>query len=212
MSFDAYSRDLDRQKYKPLTNKELKGLWAAFLFSSDKKAWDRMWEHGLRLVLKIVNHMTEKNILRHIEREDAIQEGNLAIGSALLSWDPKKGPYSTWIWIKVRGAILDADRQEGVCGLTGGAVGDFLFEEYLDSAHAEEVTAEPPISLEEHIAKLPTNLRTYAYQVYILGLRPADIARADGVSRQRVDQVLSLARNRLKDCLDVSRLETIIEE
>lgn len=218
MTFEAYSKELDTAKFERLSNSDLIELRSRVLADGDKQAWHKLWEHGLRMCLKIVNHMDERGILQGIEREDAVQEGNLAIGPALLSWEPRRGPYATWIWIKIRGAILDAEHQERVYGFTGSSVGDvdlvpnsipagrgeLLLSDLYDGGTVEDLSEQSVLIRDvlSAMSRLSRRDRTYLYQVYIMGLPQADIARADGLSRQRVDQILSLALNRLRVILD----------
>jgi len=218
MSFEQYSKDLDNESYLKRSNAELKGLRHRAIFKHDAAAWDSLWGHGLRLVLKIVNHMVERDVLRNIDRDEAIAVGNAAIGDALLRWNPKAGAYATWVWIRVRGAILTADRQEALVGLVGSPTddvevvsntqvaggGEFLLTDLYEEGQVADPSFAGIVSqeLQDAIQTLGTRERSYLYQVYVLGIPASDLARADGVSRQRVDQILTLALNRLRGILD----------
>jgi RNA polymerase sigma factor (sigma-70 family) len=65
-----------------------------------------LWEDALRLVLTVEGRIRKRYGLE-AQDMDMVQEGNLAAGRAVDSWNPAKGAFSTWVIAHVRGAMLD---------------------------------------------------------------------------------------------------------
>jgi len=80
-------------------------------FKGDKKSIDLLWLHGTQFVHKIVRKLESVNLLT-IEKAEAEAVGYLAVGEALKTWKPSKSTFNTYIWIIVRGRILDSNRKE----------------------------------------------------------------------------------------------------
>lgn len=115
-SFEYYSADLDEQdNIQHRTRKELAKLHTRMV-DGDREAYDILWLHGTKLVLKIVNKLHNEGLL-WADFNDAVAAGNLAIGEALQRWEPRKSTYATWIWIRIRGAVLDGNYKEQASGM-----------------------------------------------------------------------------------------------
>lgn len=80
-------------------------------FKGDKKSNDLLWLHGTQFVHKIVRKLDSLGLLT-IEKAEAEAVGYLAVGEALKTWKPSKSTFNTYIWIIVRGRILDSNRKE----------------------------------------------------------------------------------------------------
>jgi RNA polymerase sigma factor (sigma-70 family) len=196
--YSIYSLELDRKPYEALSNAALAGLLGEAINGS-QEAWQRLWGHGLRMVLKIVNHMEEKGLLKNIDREEAIAEGNLAIGEALLSWLPKKGKYSTWIWLGIRAAIVRADRADFNLDLYADVdelLGD---DDALDGVYFHGQSVRKLRRAFRHLS----NLHKQVVTMYFWGdYTQAEIGEVLGVTRQRVNQLLSVALTELYDIMN----------
>jgi len=187
--FVYYSLELDRKPFEPLSNSALVTLLGEALEGS-QASWQRLWEHGLRMVLRMVNHMEEKRVLRTLDKDEAIAVGNAAIGEALLSWIPKKGTYSTWVWVTVRQSILNADRELETEELTGDEEDGFYREEIDNILYSR---------IKDEIAKLPEQVRSFVALHYMNGWTQQEIAQVHGVTRQRVNQLISQGIDALRE-------------
>lgn len=196
---NQYSVELDRKPYERLSGVALTTLLGEAL-DGDQRAWHRLWEHGLRMVLKIVNKLEEKELL-NIPREEAIAVGNLAIGEALTTWIPKKGSYATWVWVNIRQEILKHNQEFFPDSLTGEEGEDLLEQMDIEEVfeNPEEYTQEN--MLLEDVLDLPREIREVIYLHVWTGLSQSDIAELKGVSRQRINslykQGVSLLSNSL---------------
>jgi len=209
-SFDFYSEDLDRVQIGKLTRKELATLHKHAL-NGNQEAWDDLWLYGTKLVLKICFTLNKQDLLK-TSFEDAVAEGNLAIGDALTRWNPKKSAFGTWIWIRVRGAILDGNRkvyateqvetstQVGVTNREG-------VEGFLDGMDTFGQTWDPEEDVQtgllwDAISQLPGREFSYINMYYFEDLDQAEIARLEGVSDRMVRKILERAEGRLKLMLE----------
>lgn len=198
MSFEQYSVDLSRKPYKQRSNGELTTLLGEALDGS-QTAWQELWEHGLRMVLKIVNKLEEKELL-FIPKEEAIGVGNLAIGQALATWLPKKGSFATWIWVNVRREITQASGQEK--WLEDSSI---MFEDLEGDLEAEDQQDLWLFKDEvwKAIRELPKSVRDVIVMVHLHDMSQSEVAELKGVTRQRVNTLhlkgLSLLRDSLKD-------------
>jgi RNA polymerase sigma factor (sigma-70 family) len=74
--------------------------------AGDGRARLLLWEDALRLVLLIEGRLRKQYGIEQPDL-DMIQEGNIAAGKAVETWDPSAGAFSTWIVAAVRGRMLD---------------------------------------------------------------------------------------------------------
>ena len=218
--FDYYSADLDGVEIPKRSRKELATLHSEAL-SGSVSAWEDLWLHGTKLVLKICHTLRERDLLR-ISFEDAVAEGNLAIGEALTRWNPKKSSFSTWVWIRIRGSILNQNSDEALSGMVGDVESrpQVLPEEFehsngekpamanswFDLADIPEEDNEQLVFMErvlDAIQELPERERHFVTEVYIFDRPQAAVAAEAGVSRPRVRQVLDRAIERLREILEV---------
>jgi RNA polymerase primary sigma factor len=110
---DAYVRDVRQlPRLTAAQAAELLDAWHA----GDSQALNALWQEGLRLVLAEAGKLGRRGVRFS---DDMIQEGNLAVGRALQTWDPAKGRLSTWLVPKIRGAMMDYSLKERTRG-TGG--------------------------------------------------------------------------------------------
>lgn len=81
-----------------------------------------LWGRALGLVLRAEAKLRKRFELDEID-PDMVQEGNLAAGKAVETWDPSRGAFSTWIIVNARGAMLDYlnERNKGGVGSKSSA-------------------------------------------------------------------------------------------
>lgn len=82
--------------------------------------WRVLWEQTIYIVKHAVTRLLQAGQLAP-ERasDDLLQEGHMAAGKAVKTWNPDLGMFSTWISHAVRGAMLDHLRREA-SGMIGG--------------------------------------------------------------------------------------------
>lgn len=73
------------------------------------RAYQELWTQASKLVLYVHGKMKRQGKLPTVAYDDmdAIQEANVAVGHALMRWDPTKGTLATWLVPQIRGALLD---------------------------------------------------------------------------------------------------------
>ena len=182
VAFDKYSAELSQSRSERLSNGALVTLLGRSL-EGDQEAWGRLWEQGLRMVLKIVNKMSYNGVLRNLSPEEAISVGNAEIGEALLNWVPKKGAYSTWVWVWVRQAILNADRHADEGHVE-------LVEEWASSTNSGPEDAVWRQEIQAAVEALDRPSRDLILGHFYQGLSQSDLSAVWGLSRQRVNQLI----------------------
>jgi RNA polymerase sigma factor (sigma-70 family) len=177
-NFQRYSADLDATDIEHKTPRQLAGLLKEAQ-RGNQKAWHDLWMYGTKLVLKICNSLRRADLLKS-GFEEAVAEGNLAIGEALTRWNPKKSSFGTWVWIRIRGAVLDQDRkaylQDNEVSLSVAQVDregvdvvlDGLNQEY-DTPFEEPAESIEPSRLRELIALLPEREYDFIVMHYFEG-------------------------------------------
>ena len=211
-SFDYYSADLDATEVLHKTRKQLAALHKQAI-AGDVDAWQELWLYGTKLVLKICNKLRREDLLK-LDFEDAVAEGNLAIGEALTRWNPKKSGFGTWVWIRIRGAVLDGNR--AVSAVEQNEVSSNLEQEdheghvkafdLGDVAGAaterdtgRELTAQ---RVRDAVRQLPSREMLVITRRYFDGLTQQEVGNQLGISRQMVDKVEKRAiENLTKGCI-----------
>jgi len=100
---DIYQKDLTR-RHKQLTRQEQAILYEK-IKADDMRARDTVIESCLPLVIDIAKKFRYNN--KHIDLEDMIQEGNIALMKAVDRWDINKGSITTVATWYVRNALID---------------------------------------------------------------------------------------------------------
>lgn len=213
---DAYRAEVERFDFPKLSHTDLVALHVQATKHGDREAWRAMWMHGVRLVLKIANKFRR---LGYIQTEDAYNEcisaGNVAIGEALLKWNPSKARFGTWVWLMVRWAMfheLDAEQAQGGKNFQPGGLvtndghGEYEdFDEFLSEALTDEFMGDWFIDLSrlhEVLDQLPEREHDFVRRVYVEGQSQAQVAEDEDISGPMVNKVLARAINRLRDILD----------
>lgn len=79
----------------------------------DRQDWYTLWMQAVPLVASCVGSMHRKGELRDVDRDDMLQEGNLAAGAAIRKWKPLESTLGTWVWVCVRSRLLSLTRRAG---------------------------------------------------------------------------------------------------
>jgi RNA polymerase sigma factor (sigma-70 family) len=228
-SFDYYSAELDATDIDHKSRKELAELYkVATLISgpTGQKAWHELWLYGTKLVLKICNKLRKENLLR-MDFEDAVAEGNLAIGEALTRWQPAKAAFGTWIWIRIRGAVLDGERKEAKGGMVGpveeaprvvstqssnantddAGGSEYTITDQFETGQTPDggVEAMERQELYTEILKLAPREQQYINAIYFEDRPIAEIAAMEGISHQMVRKILARAIDKLGEGLNIPR-------
>lgn len=125
-SFDYFMSDvrsLPRQTPEQLVELHISAK------AGNSKARHALWLEAVRIVLFAAG----KNRMGAETDMDVLQEGMLAAGVAVDSWEPEKGAFSTWVVAKTRGAMSDYYRTELRRG-TGSKAAPLPFFESLDES------------------------------------------------------------------------------
>lgn len=198
------------ERIDTLTNKELIRLHN-LAAQGDKAAWDTLWMHGVRLVWKIADKMVRVGILLDTDKEDAIQEGVLAVGQSLPSWQPDRGKYSTFIWASARNAILTYALGEAQHGIAGDIDIRGFVQRRVDSFNQEEIeeivctgsdamlaSVEDSREVEASLEALTALERAVVFDYYFLENSDAQIGSRYGMSTSRAFNARHKAIHKMK--------------
>lgn len=142
-SMSAYLADIERTLVTHTAQD--RSTLHALMQQGDKGARMRLWEDALRLVLLVEGRLRKAYGIEAPDL-DMIQEGNLAAGRAVETWDPQQGAFSTWIVAAVRGAMLDYlnEAAKGGIGSKSAAVVLVDMEEPVASSAETSGTEDRP--------------------------------------------------------------------
>ena len=215
-SSQVYKTDLLEHDFPRYTNSELAQLHTDML-GGDKEAHEALWMHGVRMVVKIVSKMERLGQLQPYQNQDAIQEGNLAIGENLASWSSNRGRYSTFIWICIRAAIaryIESESRQGftgegaatlkVSGLDIQGTARLLTDVVEHGTPGPEKLVMDVADLESAmICSLTDKEQDVIERYYILDVNLDEQARERGVSFQATNKMHQTALRKLKDFFGV---------
>ncbi len=145
-------------------------------------------------------------------RDDLVQEGNIALLKAFMSYDPSKGvPFSDYAFIVVRNRVLNFLRKEkklevpAVFNLNDCETVD-AFELIPSSALSPEdamVIAEFKDKLTQFVKTSLTDEEKSVLSLYFDGMSYREISLKLGIRIKRVDNVLLKVKRKLKNFLDI---------
>lgn len=150
----AYQKDVDTI-YRKLTKDEQRELHLQ-IESGNEEARQRVIHSCLPLVIDIAKKFRFNN--KHIELEDFIQEGNIALIRAVDNWDVNKGNITTVATWYIRNALIDMinDARYSIrtaVSLTRRAAEDLRKIKNIESADVEEISTQTKLS-EKRVRKL----------------------------------------------------------
>lgn len=122
MSKDVLSMDLDKEVKRlgieRLTKTEQASLHYAWMVHGDQEAYHKLYLYAMRLVYKIVNKLDGLNMLGS-STEDAISNGIMGVAEGLQKWEPNRSALTSYVWVRIRGAVLDASSKDWHRGMVG---------------------------------------------------------------------------------------------
>lgn len=105
-----------------------------------------MWEQALPLVKSTISRLIRQRRLTADQATgDLLQEGTLAAGRAVRTWQPDKGAFSTWVVNNAQGALMDHLRRVSN-GLVGGRDASGVAGLYDEERGEDHGTFEPAVT------------------------------------------------------------------
>jgi RNA polymerase sigma factor (sigma-70 family) len=133
----------------------------------DTKAKKTLWEQASKLVLFVHAKMKRQGKLPTVayDDNDAIQEANLAVGEALLRWDPARGTLATWLVPHIRGTLLNYANTHLNAGIGSKHVSVIRvgLDEQVDSEEVSSAQDEP--GMEQSVGITREESLTYSEEV-----------------------------------------------
>ena len=163
-----YKKDIT-SKHKLLTNQEQADLYKK-MKEGDKEAKEALIYSCLPLVIDIANKFRINN--KHIDLEDMIQEGNIALINAVEKWDVSKANITTVATWYVRNSLVDmiTDAKYNIkqpYSLSRRAAEELRRIHKIDSNDIDYISEETGLSV-KRVAKLlravPRNAKRSPYQ------------------------------------------------
>jgi RNA polymerase sigma factor (sigma-70 family) len=224
-SFSAYAAAIDRvrrdtKEAQAKLLRTAKGIEYATALES-RAAYQELWQQASKLVLYIHARMKRSGKLPTVGYDDldAIQEANIAVGEALLKWDPERGTLATWLVPHIRGALLNYANTHLNAGIGSKHVNVVRvgLDEQVDSEEISSAQDEPGqeqsigitreesltygdavpqleclqrAQVERAIESMPYRNRVIASLHYLGGLSVTEIAERHGVSGETVRRSL----------------------
>lgn len=117
--------------------------------AKDREDWDFLWRAAIPLVkFTIKKMMRHGEVEPHGSTEDVLQEGMLTAGAAIRSWSTYDAAFSTWISVKVRGALINYLNQQNnagvgsrrvASGITSVSLHESRFSNEIDEGYGDEL-------------------------------------------------------------------------
>lgn len=135
-------------------------------------------------------------------REDAIQEANLALYSAVKGYDGEKASFSTFAALCIKRSVLNsADGKNRKKHIPDELLSSIEEQDIIDSNSPEKIffEREDYKSLTDSIRLELSGMEYKVLQLYLAGKRYSEIASLLGVSEKSVNNALLRVRKKLKD-------------
>jgi RNA polymerase sigma factor (sigma-70 family) len=140
---------------------------------------------------------------RHLEMDDLLAMGNLALVRATRTWDPQKDPEgrADWLWHKVRYGVLDILRDTEN---SRRKVIPPIFEIFREDFHGRAIAADQDRQVlyrELHAAidRLPARYQSVIHMRYLLEMSVEETAAIMGCGQSNVGQLTMRALRRLRE-------------
>jgi RNA polymerase sigma factor for flagellar operon FliA len=139
---------------------------------------------GLPIVQAVARRLV-KRLGGHVQLDDLIGIGNLALVEVATSWDPLRATFAAYATWRVRFAILDVLRRDSHGRSTAARATALLASERLSRAHAESPEPSSPTTLEEDQAALASLLHGHAAALAVgLLAAPPDVRMVETPEEQ----------------------------
>ena len=144
-------------------------------------------------------------------RDDAEQEAMLAVVQAARTYDPKRGTqFSTWVYNCVFAGLAKAKKSEHKHRKQRVKGGVDVVDALPDAKAVDPLSAaiinERNTRLAALLADLPERDLRILWRRRALGWTCTEVARAEGVTKQRVEQIERRAKDRLRELIAKSGL------
>jgi RNA polymerase sigma factor (sigma-70 family) len=170
--------------------------------------WGLLWKEAIPLVKHAIKKLRRKGLSQQ-DRDDLFQEGNLAAGDAVRSWNPDAGAFSTWVIFRVNGALRNhlARVAHGILGTreTHVPTAAFALDHFASSNKQyaavleEEQVAQ---AVRDAVGKLPEIEAMVVRARYGIDCEPSpadEVAAVHGVPARRQLRIITRALKKLSD-------------
>jgi RNA polymerase sigma factor (sigma-70 family) len=139
-SVSLYLKDLERDTRVNIAD-GAKQVYKRRADAGCPDAKDRLWVEACRMVPMIEARVRKARGIEHAD-PDLIQEGNLACGRAVETWDPEKGAFTTWVGHIVTYALLEYLGEADKGGIGSKAADVYMVDMYDSVAFSAEQTGD----------------------------------------------------------------------
>jgi len=195
----AYQKDVE-SIYHQLTKEQQKDLHSQ-IKDGDEIARKKVIHSCLPLVIDIAKKFRFNN--KHIELEDFIQEGNIALIRAVDNWDVKKGNITTVATWYVRNALIDMINDarysiKSAVSFTRRAAEDLRKIRKVESSDIKHISSETRLS-EKRVKKLLTCSPRGQMRISTDNINSDDFfsEEEEGEKRPCIADLVSLVENHL---------------
>ena len=181
------------ENYKNLSDNEL----IALINGGDYELLGVLIERYYPVILYYVRKYCPENT-----REDAVQEANLALYSALKSYSPEKASFSTFATLCIKRSVLNSVQGNlRKKNIPQELVSSIEEQELIDSNSPEKIffEREDYKALARNIKLELSGMEYSVLQLYLAGEKYADIAKLLNISEKSVSNALLRIRKKLKE-------------
>lgn len=175
--------------------------------AKDSEDWDFLWRAAIPLVKVAVRRHLRSNAIQTPKwvREDLLQEGLLAAGAAVRTWQTFDCAFSTWVHTRVQGVLVDASRRAANNGLGSYKQDAVSHTSLQDEARPGRTFADvvpdgrdalfsDDALLDDAISKLRDPVQQSVIRLFMAGYSCAEIGRMHNKSQDWAERRLSAAK------------------
>ncbi len=164
------------------------------------KQQEQFFEENMNLVYYTISRYYPANI----GDDDIIQEGMLGLFRAVNDYNPEKGAFSTYAIRKIRGAISNEFKKAAYKVPTVSLDGLREDDSGDDFALIDLIVGDPDEGYTDWtpLMKKLTDQEKVVFNGLLEGNTQSDMARAMGLSRQRVEQIMRKIKKKWKAVMD----------